>query len=592
MQSDFLGRLSGPRVYTDHRHNCSGDDRGVMAGRLGVDMQMYTSALARTVGQFWRCVILVLFVTAQSGKEAQAADDDWGYVMRPGDTLIGLAERYFTNPQAWPVVQEKNRIADPYRIPAGTRIKIPASLLRIDPVVVEVLMVNGEASRMGPGNGAGKRLVAGDFLQTGEEVSVAAASNISLRFPDGTRVLVLERSRFTLELAESLGDGELQRVRIALLEGNIESNVVPKPNGAQQYEIRTPALRMSVRGTKFRGGIDALSARSRSEVLAGRVQVSGGGRAVALGAGFGAHAAEGKSPSRPIALLAAPTFIDTASDGGAAAITRLPLRFAWGSVPGADRYRAQVLDGSQILRLDGVFSAHSARWPDLPDGRYTLRVRAINADGLEGLDAERGFILDARPEPPFARAPMAKAYGEPTHFGWTAGADNDRYHFQLARDAGFSGLVVDEAALSAPAYDHPLAPGTYFWRVARIDVSGDHGPFGDGVPFEQRLMPASPQTESPQADEDRLHFRWQQGEPGQRYQLQVSASAEFGELLFDQVTDQTSAALPRPAPGDYYMRIKAIDADGFAGPYGRAERFTVEGGTKWWLMLFLLPFVL
>jgi len=553
-------------------------------------MPMRSFAVVRNIVNAW---LLGMALAASGGVQAQSTRGDWDYVMRPGDTLIGLAERYFADPKSWPVVQEKNHIADPYRIPAGTRIKVPMHLLRIDPVVVEVLMVNGEASRQAGSGGAARPLAAGDFLRAGEQVQVAAASNVSLRFPDGSRLLVLENSRFTLEQADSLGGGEVQRVRIALLEGNVESSVTPAPKGAHQYEIRTPALRMAVRGTRFRSASDAMSGQSRSEVLLGRVQVSGGRKSIVLGAGFGSYAAAGAAPQKPQVLLPAPELVGVGTaNTQKRVITRLPLRFTWTSVPGARAYRAQVLDGAENMRLDGVFDGHIARWMDLPDGDFTLRVRAIGADGLEGLDAESAFTLDARPEPPFAREPLGSTHGDPTRFAWTAGADGDRYHFQLSDEADFSSVLADEPALATPGLSRTVPSDRHFWRVARIDASGDHGPFGDPIAFEQRPVPASPQVELPQVDDERLHFRWQQGESGQRYQLQVAGTADFAEPMFDQTSEQVSAELPRPAPGNYFMRIRTIDVDGFAGPYGSVERFTVENSPKWWLMLFLLPFFL
>jgi hypothetical protein len=228
-------------------------------------MQARIFAVVRKVLQ---ALLVTVMLAGYSNVQAQVetGKGDWEYMMRPGDTLIGLAERYFIDPQSWQVVQKKNRIVDPYRIPVGTLIKIPVRLLRIDPLVVEVLMVNGEASRQTVAGGDQQPLAAGDYLHAGELVTVDAASNLSLRFPDGSRLLVLENSRFTLELADSLGDGDLQRVQIALLEGNVESSVTPTPNGAHQYELRTPALRMSVRGTRFRGAAEAADGQSRSEV--------------------------------------------------------------------------------------------------------------------------------------------------------------------------------------------------------------------------------------------------------------------------------------------------------------------------------------
>ena len=67
-------------------------------------------------------------------------------------------------------------------------------------------------------------------------------------------------------------------------------------------------------------------------------------------------------------------------------------------------YRAQVARDEQFndVIATTVFTTPRARFTNLPDGSYLLRVRAIDAEGLEGQDATRGFALRARPEPPNA----------------------------------------------------------------------------------------------------------------------------------------------------------------------------------------------
>ncbi len=526
--------------------------------------------------------IVSLLVAGLAGGSALAANDEWNYVVRRGDTLIGVAENYLVDPQAWPIVQKRNRIADPRRIPVGTRLHIPARLLRTEAVEASVLLVNGQVI-LASSSGTEKSLVAGDVLQAGDRVRVASGSNLSLRFPDGSRVLVLENSKFTLSRAVRVGQSSLHRILIDLHEGQMESNVVPSPDGTQQYEIKTPALRMSVRGTHFRASADSRSAQSRSEVLSGRVGVSGGRKVIMLGAGFGASAVPGKPPVAPSRLLAAPEL--TALP---ALHERVPLRFSWNPLPDSRGYRAQVLDSSDNLMLDGVFQDSAARWSDLPDGGYTLRVRGIGNDRLEGVDALHAFTLNARPEPPFSSAPTGKAYGESTQFSWTQTTGSDSYHFQLASDEAFTRLLTDEPVLTASRIVLPLAPGRYYWRVASIEGT-DHGPFGDAVAFEQRPVPPSPQAEAPEISEDRLRFSWRAGEPGQHYLLQLSAKPDFSELLLEQSTDKSEITVPRPEAGDYFMRVKAIEADGFAGPFGATQKFTVPGTSVWWLLLLLLP---
>lgn len=520
-----------------------------------------------------------------------AADKDWVYVMRPGDTLIGIAQRYFADPHSWPAVQERNGIVDPFRIPAGSRLKIPVRLLRSAPLVAEVLMVNGKVTSVPAGGGDARPVSAGDALPAGVSVRVAAGSNLSLRFPDGSRLLVLENSRFTLKRAVSLGKtadhAGLQRIQIELSEGRVESSAASLPGGANQYEIHTPALRMAVRGTRFRSATDTFDGLARSEVLAGRVQISGAHRSVNLGAGFGTYALSGEAPGKAQRLAPPPELVEPRK-----LIERLPLRFAWQPMPNVGAYRAQVLDSAANMVLDSVFQVPTARWADLADGRYILRVRAIDENRLEGLDAEHAFTLKARPEPPFVRKPIDKAYGEPTRFEWTEATGEGSYHFQLASDKAFARLLADEPALTADHLERPLVPGNYFWRIARIDGQGDHGPFGDAISFEQRPVPASPQAEEPKVGDESLHFRWLPGEPGQSFLLQMARTPEFDEIVLEQSTDQAFIDVPRPEAGEYYMRIRAIEADGFVGPFGAAQRFTVPASPAWWLLLLLIPFAL
>jgi hypothetical protein len=547
---------------------------------------MLVKAIVYAVFRHVRCGLL-LAATVVGASSALAAEEEWDYLVQPGDTLIGIAAQHFVDPQAWPVVQSRNQVADPRRIPIGTHLKIPLRLLRTDAVSVEVLMVNGQASRVVAGGRAGKPLAAGDSLRAGDKVRVDAGSNLSLRLPDGSRLLVLEKSRFSLRRAVRLGDTEMRRIQIDLSEGSIESSVTPAPGGVNQFEIRTPALRMGVRGTHFRAASESPGGRSRGEVLAGRVEFRTARRVITLGAGFGSYAAPGRPPQPPQRLAPAPEFGELP-----ALYERVPLRFAWNPLPDARGYRAQILDSSANLVVDGVYHDNSTPPTDLPDGRYTLRVRSIDANRLEGLDAEHAFTLKARPEPPFVRRPTAKAYGEPTQFEWTEAARIGSYHFQLASDGAFAQLLADETALADSQITRTLAPGQYFWRIASVDAHGHHGPFSDVVAFEQRPLPASPQAEAPEEADGQFIFRWRAGEPGTRYLLQVAKTPEFSELYFEQTTEQAFASMPRPDPGDYFMRVKAIEADGFAGPFGATQKFTVPGTFPWWLLLLLIPVAL
>ena len=519
---------------------------------------------------------------------AHAADDEWIYAMRPGDTLIGIAEQNFTDPADWPIVQKRNRIADPYRIPAGTLIRIPVRLLRPDPTAATVLLVNGQAYRAQAEGGNRQPLAVGDMLRAGDGVQVAGGSNLSLRFPDGSRLLVLEKTRFVLRRSARLGTSGRHQIEIELSEGSIESSVAStSANARPQYEIRTPALRMAVRGTHFRAMTDSVDGSARSEVLAGRVRLSGARKSITLSAGFGSMAAAGKAPQPARQLMPAPELLDPPTR-----IERLPLHFGWTQVADAHFYRAQILDRDMNLVRDGVYSGTVVRWPELADGEYTLRVRAIGGDRLEGLDVEHRFTVDTLPEPPFARSPSGKVYGDSARFDWTAGAAGNRYHFQLAADAAFTQLLNDEPLLTETGFTRSLPPGTYYWRVGTVDAAGDHGPFGDAIAIDLYSVPASPAVDEPEIGDEQLRFSWRDGGRGETYRLQLARMPDFSDLVLEQTTRNASVSLPRPAAGEYYLRVQATEADGFTGPFGATQRFTVPAATPWWLLFLLVPLAL
>ena len=68
-------------------------------------------------------------------------------------------------------------------------------------------------------------------------------------------------------------------------------------------------------------------------------------------------------------------------------------------------------------------------------------------------------------------------------------------------------------------------------------------------------------------DDKRLTLQWKSGSPGQTFQLQLARNREFSPLLKEEKLVEPKIQLQRPAGGVIYMRVKAIDSDGYEGPY-------------------------
>jgi len=225
--------------------------------------------------------------------------------------------------------------------------------------------------------------------------------------------------------------------------------------------------------------------------------------------------------------------------------------------------------------LEILSSSPELQIADVADGDYFMRVRAVDAHGLEGYDSTHAFRLKAHPEPPLILNPMprGKVRAREVEFKWRERTEAAAYHLQIAKDATFTALVLDDKALrGGQAIVGKLALGAYFWRVASLRKDGDRGPFGDVAQFTLLAPPATPTP--PSIGDTHINFRWA-GEPGQTFEFQIANNSAFEKPILLQTLNSPEIDVPLPRPGPYYMRYRAIDSDGFVGPYIPPQRFMV-----------------
>ncbi len=261
------------------------------------------------------------------------------------------------------------------------------------------------------------------------------------------------------------------------------------------------------------------------------------------------------------------------------------------------RYRTQLAPhaGFSVIESDEVSTEPQARAAaDLPDGIHRIRVRAIDAQGLEGHDGEREIVVAARPEPPFPSLPEPDAFviDEQPQFRWSRSSDSTAtYRFQLAGDETFRALLLDVAGLENPVltFADPLPPGQYFWRVALRTQSEGQGPFSDAQRF--RRPPPGPLPEPPQVAGDKLTLRWRAGGAEERYQIQISSDPNFARPDIDRESVVASLVVDRPPAGTYHIRVRTQQPGDPPGPWGKAQMIEIPQD-YWRTLLLLLPFVL
>ena len=512
----------------------------------------------------------------------------WRYTVKPGDTLITIAQRYLARPDEWSKIQESNRIADPYRILPGTALRIPAGMLRQAPGTALLEKISGQVHWH---NGDGKWQTASDGLKlsAGAALKTMNDSSAVLTLADGSRIVIVPASTLVLDVLSVYAGGLMADTRLYLPEGQTDIAVTP-PQGSRQQNlrVRTPSAQAVVRGTHFR--VEADAALSREETLSGLVDVAAAGRNFDVPVGKGTVVKDGQPPMRPVALL-------PAADVSRLPVRfeHLPMRFDLPQLTGAVEWQGLVATDRQLLSIVSSKRTRSAylTFADLPNGDYVLALRAVDANGLRGRDALHSFTVFARPFPPGLNTPGDGAVvrtPKPT-FVWGNVVDATRYRFQVATDAQFTAPIHDAVENSDKAsLETDLPPGPLFWRAATFSSTGAQGPWSRPAAFTYKPGPgpADLGKSALTIDSDKLSLSLP-AQSGMRYEAVLAEDKNLQPVLAQAQSDEGSLLLESPGSGTYYLGVRLVDlSDGTPGPWSIQAVDIPVDGRVWVLLLPLL----
>jgi hypothetical protein len=508
----------------------------------------------------------------QAPAPAAAAPEEpvYVHVTVQGDTLIGLGRRLLVDPRQWPVVARFNALRDPNRIPTGTELNIPLRLMRTETANADVLHIVGDVKT------GGVALQGGQVVGEGKDLVTGTDSHATVRLVDGTVLRLRPGSKLVLRESRRVRDANAVQSGARLDQGRVEVEAAPAPTGKPGFRIETPQGVLGVRGTEFRVSTDGAGGLTRGEVLGGVVAFSSrGGVPAPVGAGYGSVI--GATVAPPVKLLDKPDIsaLPTLQE-------RILMRFALPPLPAGNVYRGQLsLDATfDKVVADLTTATPELRFADLPDADYVLRVRGVDALGLEGQNADHRFKLKARPEAPLPSSPAPKAvsFGPRMEFAWTANAEAATYRLRLVlvapgAEPDFKAPLRDLKDLRELATTlEGLEPGGYVWQLASVRADGDQGPWGDPRGFEVRPLP--PEPKPPKVGDREVSFAWE-ARPGQTFEFQLARDAGFTALVLERQLSEPRFDLPLPGPGRFYVRLRARDPDGFMGPYTTPQFFEI-----------------
>ena len=440
-------------------------------------------------------ILFFAFLTLQVNQHVQAADQpstsapEWRYSVRPGDNLIQFSKRHLINPDDWRVLQKLNKIKNPQRMQLGQILRVPLHLVKQLAAPAEIVLATGQAGILK----ADKTVVAvtiGQQLSAGTELITGENSKLNIKFADGSIVSMQPKSTMKLDTLSMYSGGGMVDTKLRLQQGKVETEANPAHLQGNQMQIITPTAVAAVRGTKFRVSADVVSIKQ--ETLEGKVALLAAGAEVAVDKGFGSLSEGGNAPLPPILLLPAP-----ATGNLPIRLEAVPVVFNMSAQDGAVAWLGKVSNEPQFNNIldEQLSQGSNLSFSDLPDGKYYLKVRAKDKQGLEGYDATHEFNLNARPFAPKAAAPVQAATVREANpeLTWTKIEQVNEYLLELARDADFK-QILDSRRVIDTVYkiEKNLEPGQYFWRLASIDGATDQGPYAVASSFTYKAKPNKP----------------------------------------------------------------------------------------------------
>jgi hypothetical protein len=524
-----------------------------------------------------KVLLFFAFLALQFNQATQAetasSAPEWQYSVRPGDNLIQFANRYLINPDDWRVLQDLNQIKNPKRMQAGQVVRVPLALLKQVPASAEVLLTSGQAGILQADNSV-QTVTIGQQLGAGTALITGANSKLNIKFADGSIVSMQPNSTMKLDTLSMYSGGGMVDTKLRLQQGKLETEANPAHVRGNQMQIITPSAVAAVRGTKFRVSTDDVSIHQ--ETLEGQVALAAAGETVAVDKGFGSLSEGGNAPLPPVLLLPAP-----ATQTLATKLEALPATFNMPAQDGAVAWLGKVSSDEKFnnIAAENLSQGTNLSFNDIPDGKYYLKVRAKDKQGLEGYDASHEFLLNARPFAPAVSAPAAKTTVRDANpeLTWTKIEQANEYLLELARDADFKQLLDSRRVVNnAYKIERSLEPGQYYWRLASIDSATgdlDQGPYMAASDFTYKAKPSVP-------DISQLKVSVKNNKVFVTT-LEPPAGLTYQAILHNEQNQQTSVwsgtnlgaefSFLLKEYGKQTLLIRYVEADGVAGPEAKYE---------------------
>lgn len=419
----------------------------------------------------WLYITLLLLAGFMAN--SVTAQSDWIYTVKPGDTLWDLCLEFTDKPLCWMEIGAYNAVEYPPSLAPGTRIRFPIAWLKAKPAPARVVHVQGEVFVQQPASAwvdaqTGDELVIGSRLRTHDD------SSATLRFADDSTLMLEANSEIHMDRLTRHGETGMVDSRLNLYSGAARSSV-KKREPQTQFQITTPSAIAAVRGTEFR--VSATANSMQGEVFNGEIYIvepTHDDRST-LAEGYGIRVLQGERLPEPTPLLAAVVFEPQTAER----VHPQPIR--WQPLDTAAHYKVELLQADaseqQILQTTVVEPGFTP--PPQLLGCATLRVSAVDTQGLQGMPATAGFCT--------ALAAPAITLNK-GRLQWPPMAAASRYRIESSANADFTS-VHQEGEVTDHSFTVPTTGQTRYYRVVAIGAAGETGPASNSVSVGRSPLP-------------------------------------------------------------------------------------------------------
>lgn len=225
---------------------------------------------------------------------------------------------------------------------------------------------------------------------------------------------------------------------------------------------------------------------------------------------------------------------------------------------------------------------------NLPNGEWHWRIASLDAKGLaHAFSAHRAFRVLAPPAVPQLAETRRLTHDPVTTLDWQPSPEAQSYRVQVAPKADFSELLSDRQTADNHLRTSVPAAGEWYWRVAALGPDNLSSGFSQAAVLRYQPTPEVPRMPQVRLENGVLIAHW--AGTGTTYRVQLSDNEAFSSVLASHIVAANETRMIAPPPGNYWLRVIALDADLHEGAASPAAPLAVAAVFKpWWLLPLLI----